>query len=89
MVTKCANPACANEFHYLRNGRLFLVEVEEDSGRVSLGPQLVGERRKPRRVEHYWLCDECVPKLTLAIDRERGVVAVPTGTRVAHRAAAG
>src|SRR4051812_30053289 len=89
MVTKCANRTCPNEFHYLRNGKLFLVEVEEESGRVSFGPQLVGERRKPRRVEHYWLCDDCTPTLTLAIDRQLGVVTVPAGTPVARRAAAG
>jgi hypothetical protein len=87
MVTKCANATCSNEFHYLRKGRLFLVEVD-DRGPVAPGPQLVTERKRPQRVEHYWLCDECVETLTLAIDRQRGVVTVPTGTPVARRAAA-
>lgn len=88
MVTKCANPNCPNEFHYLRNGKLFLVEVD-DKGPVPSGPQLVTQRRRPQRVEHYWLCDECVEKITLAIDPRVGVVAVPIGTPVVKRAAAG
>jgi hypothetical protein len=83
MVTKCANPSCANQFHYLRDGRLFIVEMEE-----SAGLQMVGDSKKPRRIEHYWLCDECAPNLTLAVDRQRGVVTVPAGTPVARRAAA-
>jgi len=88
MVTKCANHECANEFHYLRNGRLFIVEVDDRSHWLALGAQPAGERKKPHRIEHYWLCDECAPRLTLVIDRERGVVAIPTGTAVARRAAA-
>ena len=86
MVTKCANPLCANQFHYLRDGRLFIVEVEEGAGLPVPGPHLAG--KKARRIEHYWLCDECAPTLTLAVDRQRGVVAVPVGTPVARRAAA-
>ena len=88
MVAKCANPNCTNEFHYLRNGRLFIVEVDENSRLTALGPQPVGDRKKAHRIEHYWLCDECAPSLTLAIDRQQGVVAVPIGTPVARRAAA-
>ncbi len=88
MVAKCANPDCRNEFHYLRNGRLFLVEVD-DKGPVPTGPQLVTGRHGPHRVEHYWLCDECVQTITLAIDRQLGVVTVPIGTPVVKRAAAG
>ena len=89
MVTKCANPLCANQFHYLRDGRLFIVEVEEGGGLPASGPHLAADRKKPpRRIEHYWLCDQCAPTLTLAVDRQRGVVAVPAGTLVARRAAA-
>ena len=87
MVTKCANPLCGNQFHYLRDGRLFIVEVEEGGSLPASGPQLAGSKRA-RRIEHYWLCDECAPTLTLAVDRQRGVVAVPAGTPVARRAAA-
>ena len=87
MVTKCANPACESEFHYLGKGKLFLVEMD-DHGPVPAGPRLVMERRRPQRVEHYWLCDECAGRMTLAIDRARGVVTVPVGTPVVRRAAA-
>ncbi|HSE50051.1 MAG TPA: hypothetical protein VLA96_12655 [Terriglobales bacterium] len=87
MVTKCANAVCNNDFHYLRKGRLFLVPVD-DHGPLPSGPQLVGDRKGPQRVEHYWLCDECAERLTLAIDRRLGIVTVPINTPVAKRAAA-
>lgn len=88
MVTKCANRACSTEFHYLRNGKLFLVEIDDQNAPLPFNPQMVTSPKKPRRVEHYWLCDECVQTLTLAIDRQRGVVTVPSGTPVARSAAA-
>jgi hypothetical protein len=29
MLSKCANPSCSNSFHYLRQGKLFQLEIEE------------------------------------------------------------
>jgi hypothetical protein len=33
--------------------------------------------RKTRRVEHYWLCDQCAPYLSLTFDSRTGVLTVP------------
>jgi hypothetical protein len=87
MLTKCANPNCTNEFHYLRKGRVYQVVVDAERGPLPFGPQLVAEPKRPQRIEHYWLCDECAATMTLAVDRQRGLVAVLT-TPAAHRAAA-
>lgn len=74
MLHKCANPACQNAFRKLTQGKLFLVETDE------LGvsqPQAEWKRANHRRIEHYWLCDQCAQTLTLAYERGRGVVAIP------------
>jgi hypothetical protein len=77
MLHKCANPACAVRFRNLGRGKLFQIESEylEASG---LRPSASGRRvRALRRVERYWLCDECASSLTLTFDQNRGVVTVP------------
>jgi hypothetical protein len=77
MLHKCANPACAVRFRHLGRGKLFQIE----SGYLeapALAPSVSGRRvRALRRVERYWLCDECASALTLTFDRSRGVVTVP------------
>lgn len=94
MLAKCANPACSSRFLYLGEGKLFRIEVPAEGqppegGEPSGQPYLV--TRKPvRRVEHYWLCARCAASLTLAYDRNAGVIAVPRAAEapMAPRAAA-
>lgn len=87
MLAKCANPSCTNEFHYLRKGKVFQVVVDAVKGPLPAGPQLVTLPKAAQRIEHYWLCDNCAASLTLAVDRERGLVTIPIAP-VARRAAA-
>jgi hypothetical protein len=56
MVDHCANPKCAKPLHYLREGRIFVFDVNKDAGGKSV-----------RRVEHYWLCGPCAQ--TYALER--------------------
>ena len=70
MVSKCANPACSAPFIYLRDGRLFRVEI--DAG----DPQPASERKPSRRVEHFWLCGPCSLLFTLTVDKGQ-VTTVP------------
>jgi hypothetical protein len=51
MVSNCANPKCAKPLHYLRDGRIFVFDVQ-DSIATSTG-------KRTRRVEHFWLCGAC------------------------------
>ena len=66
MISKCANPACAVPFHYMREGRLFRMEFDPDP--QGTGPTLVGSLRPPRRIEHFWLCGTCSATLTLVMN---------------------
>ena len=76
MLSKCANPACPNVFRRLSEGKLFQVETEclEMSNPYRAG---FARHKNGRRVEHFWLCDECSSYLTLAFERGQGMTTVP------------
>lgn len=78
MLSHCANPQCSRPFLRLRQGKLFLVETE---GMAKLGelraPASAQMRLQPRRVERYWLCDQCAETWTLVHERKQGIVLVP------------
>jgi hypothetical protein len=78
MLHKCANPGCAIRFRHLRRGKLFQIESEYFEAPESGPPIASGRKVRPlRRVERYWLCDQCASCLTLTFDQSRGVVTVP------------
>jgi hypothetical protein len=79
MLSKCANPQCHAPFHYLRDGRLFQIEIGG-------GPRLVTDKKPQFRVEYFWLCSGCAASMTLAYQPGKGVSAVPL--HAARRAAA-
>jgi hypothetical protein len=64
MLSKCANPACSARFRYLRQGRIFNMEVG--------APPSNGEREASHKVEHFWLCDNC--SAVMEVVRENGLV---------------
>lgn len=74
MLHKCANPACTEVFRYLREGKMFYVETEVFG---TSDPDITQKRRGSRRLEHYWLCDECSSHVTLAFDEHQGLLTVP------------
>lgn len=85
MLSKCANPSCDTPLHYLRDGKVFQVEM---MGR----PVPIDQRRALRRVEHFWLCGRCSESQTLTYDHTNGVRVLPksqlTSQPLIRRAAA-
>ncbi len=75
MISKCANPACSTQVHYMREGRLFRIETAPQ-GPAGSEPLEFRERKPPRRIEHFWLCGKCAASFTLVMDHGR-VVAMP------------
>ncbi len=69
MLHKCANPVCSVEFRDLERGKLFVVETGS-------GQPKPGRERRTRRMQHYWLCDECAMLYTL-VDSTTGIATVP------------
>lgn len=74
MLSKCANPACATPFRYFHTGKLFRVETSTGlERRRAMGND--GEPAKPlRRLEFYWLCQDCAETMTLVYEKEAGVI---------------
>lgn len=92
MVSKCANPACSVPLHYLRDGKVVRIEVENaspgDGSSAHMIPFVIG-KKPSRRVEHFWLCGKCCLTMNLLWDQEQGVVVVPKAAApIARRAAA-
>lgn len=82
MLAKCANPACNAPFLYLREGKLYQIEVATE--RLLLQQEAAPDGRKPaRRKEYFWLCTRCSQEMTLAYNRGQGVFVVPTRVRQA------
>ena len=74
MISKCANPACSAPFRYLREGKLFRVDLDQLES-ASLEENDSG---KPwHRMEHFWLCGRCAATMTLVAEKGKGVTAVP------------
>jgi hypothetical protein len=81
MLHKCANPSCTVPFRSLREGKLFLAETFPSD----LNEAYVGNRRKLRRREHFWLCNACAAHFTLRFDHSIGMRTVPLNERAAPR----
>ncbi|HEU5334700.1 MAG TPA: hypothetical protein VFU27_01990, partial [Terriglobales bacterium] len=66
MLAKCANPSCDTPFLYLRDGKLYQMEVEENTPHSAPAPNNqpgpAGERKALRRLEFFWLCARCAPR---------------------------
>src|SRR5207302_7934307 len=92
MVSKCANPACSTPFHYLREGKIFRVEVEATPSQVSplpgsqeqtgiatenKSPFLVASRKPPLKLEHFWLCGPCSQSMSLLFEKDNGISVIP------------
>ena len=70
MVSNCANPECAKPLHYLREGRIFVFEVQEKLAS--------GTDKKPgRHLEHFWLCGVCSMQFQVEQERDNSIRVVP------------
>jgi hypothetical protein len=82
MLSKCANPGCSASYRYFHNGQLFRIEIPAKQS--SHSPDDENGMRKPlRRLEFFWLCDDCAPKWTLAFDQSAGISVRPKFARSA------
>ena len=80
MLSKCANPGCAATFLYLHQGKLYRLDtnVEAVAGTSAKKPS--------RRVEFFWLCNQCAVEVTLGYKRGTGITVVPLPKALARAA---
>jgi hypothetical protein len=78
MLSKCTNPGCFAQFHYFHQGKLFRWETagaaRDNNPSFGADPEI---KAPARRIEYFWLCEDCAASMTLAFDRKVGVVVHP------------
>jgi hypothetical protein len=74
VISKCANPACGEPFRYLREGKLFRVDLDQLENRAAGKSD---SEKVWHRLEHFWLCGRCAATMTLVAERGRGISTVP------------
>ena len=82
MLSKCANLGCSASFLYLHQGKLFRLETSGNGDANVADPQ---GKHSSRRLEYFWLCDECASLMTVSFKKGVGVTTRPLF--VARRAA--
>jgi hypothetical protein len=74
MLSKCASPECRNEFRYLHEGKLYLIDSKAAFARREYPGQ--GKREGKSAVEYVWLCSTCCRDLTIHADPDFGISVV-------------
>jgi hypothetical protein len=64
MLSKCFNPGCSTPFRYLRDGRIYQLEIAAPAGASG----------SARRREFFWLCGHCCATLTVVVKEGAGAV---------------
>ena len=74
MLSKCANPDCSHRFLYLHEGKLF----RWDGRQIIQHRSFLADQSKPsRKLEYFWLCNDCSRRMTLVFRRDTGVTIRP------------
>jgi hypothetical protein len=58
VLLKCANPKCCQQWHYLREGKLFHLSPTPEI------EALIGDSSN-KLYERFWLCERCAQEMTL------------------------
>ncbi len=74
MLAKCANPECSHVFRYFGTGKLFRLSQRQTHRKCT------GES-----VEHFWLCADCAPKMTIAVERDGEMIVISRTLVPAYR----
>lgn len=76
MLSKCANPLCTAQFLYLHEGKLFRIELFEETDPGGARTKTMG-MKPPTQIEFYWLCEICSQHLTVARLSNGGISVTP------------
>ena len=87
MLSKCTNPECSATFLYLHRGKLFRLETFGRADRRRLLEDQIGDSKPMRRIEFYWLCEDCAEKMTVTFDKKEGIVVRPRPSMLERAAA--
>ncbi len=74
MLSKCANPGCPVPFLYLHQGKLFRLDTSVE---ILASASVRETTRTSRRMEFFWLCNQCAAELTLGYRKGTGITVLP------------
>jgi hypothetical protein len=77
MLSKCANPGCSASFLYLHQGKLFRLETNGNGDNTRVDVADPHGKNPSRRLEYFWLCDECASVMTVSFKKGVGVATRP------------
>lgn len=69
MVDKCFNPTCSAKFRSLRDGRVFVKEVDVDVND--------GGKEHSHKLAYFWLCGSCCRTMTVVAEKGSGIRVIP------------
>jgi hypothetical protein len=77
MISKCANPVCNTDFHYLRGGRLYRFDLRQPMHPCKDFPNAICAAKPSRASLFFWLCDQCSLQYTLHFSTQEGISVLP------------
>ena len=77
MISKCANPKCNVDFHYLRGGRLYRFDLPMPTEPCKDVPNTICSRKPSHASVYFWLCRECAKKYSMRFSSRDGVSILP------------
>lgn len=73
MISKCANPKCEVEFHYLRGGRLYRFDVRRPKKPCPDLPNAILAQNPSNTTVYFWLCEKCSQVNTVQFSLTKGM----------------
>ena len=77
MISKCANPTCNTDFHYLRGGRLYRFDLRCPVQPCKDVPNAICADKPSQASIYFWLCDRCSIHYTLRFSTQNGISVLP------------
>lgn len=76
-ISKCANPNCNTNFHYLRGGRLYRFDLRRPSAPCKDVPNAICAAKPSHASIYFWLCEDCSLEYTLHFSSREGISVLP------------
>jgi photosystem II stability/assembly factor-like uncharacterized protein len=77
MLSKWATPGCSASFLYLHQGKLFRLETSGNGDDAGVDVADPHGKNSSRRLEYFWLCDDCSSLMTVSFQKGVGVTIRP------------
>jgi hypothetical protein len=81
MISHCANPDCAQPFHYLRGGHLYRFDITSPTRPCADVPNAICTLKPSRATVFFWLCAPCSSSYSLSFNFHDGIEIVQLSRR--------